>query len=261
MLMFVLKKLISQLFYPVPLCLEILVVGVILLLFTRKQRAGKLATLAGVVLFAIMSYTAIPNMLLKPLEYRYPPIGIANPAIDDPLPPVKWIVALGGGHTSGQKIPITSQVSGASLVRLVEAIRLHKKIPGSKLILSGGKVFDPTPEAETMAEVARVMGVHNEDLILESDSKDTNDQARLIQPIVGDDLFLLVTSAAHIPRSIALFEGLGMHPIAAPTGYLTNESQSLNPDKLFPGTEGLVKTECALHEYLGRIWAKLTGQI
>lgn len=258
--MFIIKKLISQLFYPVPLCLEIFIVGVVLLLFTRKQRSGKLIILTGVVLLISMSYTTLPNMLLKPLEYRYPPIGIANPAIDNHLPPAKWIVALGGGHTSDPKIPITSQVSGASLVRLIEAIRLYKKIPGSKLILSGGKVFDTTPEAEIMAEIARTIGVHDEDLILESDSKDTSDQARLIQPIIGDDLFLLVTSAAHMPRSIALFKSLGMHPIAAPTGYLTKESQSLNADTIFPGTEGLSKTECALHEYLGCIWSKLRGQ-
>lgn len=45
--MFVLKKIIAQFFFPVPLCLEILVIGLFLLLFTRKQRIGKFIVTIG----------------------------------------------------------------------------------------------------------------------------------------------------------------------------------------------------------------------
>lgn len=262
--MFVLKKLISQLFYPVPLCLGLFIVGLMLLFFTRKQKAGKLIISMGAVLFTVLSYTAIPDMLLSPLEYQYSPLNLSTTADarnDKSISSVRWIVVLGGGHIYDPKIPITSQVSGASLVRLIEAIRLYKKIPGSKLILSGGKVFELTSEAETMAEIAKSIGVDQEDLLLESDSKDTVDQARLIKPMVGDDEFILVTSAAHMPRSMAMFEKLGMYPIPAPAGHLTNESQNTNPDAFFPGPEGFYRMECAFHEYLGYIWAKLRGQI
>jgi len=36
----------------------------------------------------------------------------------------------------------------------------------------------------------------------ESESKDTKDEARLIKEMVGDDKFVLVTSASHMPRSV-----------------------------------------------------------
>ena len=262
--MFVLKKIIAQLFFPGPLCLEILIAGLILLLFTRKQKAGKILLSIGVVLFTLLSYTALSNIFLKSLEHKYPPIDLTTASditIGDDIPPVKWIVVLGGGHTSDPKIPVTSQLSDSSLVRLIEAIVLHKIIPGSKLILSEGKVFDSVPGAETMAGVAKAVGVKQEDLILESESKDTIDEARLIKSIVGNDKFILVTSAAHMPRSMGMFMKLGMHPIAAPTDYTVKESQGISPGDFFPSSGGLRRAEGVIYEYLGLIWAKLRGQI
>ena len=254
--MFLLKKIISPLFLPIPLCLEILLIGLVLLWFTRRQRAGKIIVSLGVILLATLSYDAIPNNLLRPLEYKYPPLlkleGVHN---------IKWIVVLGGGHQSDPSIPSTSQLSDASIARLVEGIRLHKMLPGSKLILSGGGAFDPVPDAEILQDCALAIGVRKNNLILESVSKDTKDEARLIEEIVGNDSFVLVTSASHMPRSMALFEKRGMHPIPAPTEHLAKESQKISPGMFFPSADGLKKAERVFHEYLGLAWAKIRGQI
>ena len=262
--MFVLKKIIGQLFFPVPLCLEILIVGLLLLLFTRKQRTGKIIISIGVILFILLSYPVLSNIFLRRLEYQHPPL-ISTAISDsetDAIRCVRWIVVLGAGHKSDPKIPITSQLSEVSLVRLTEAIRLYNQIPGSKLILSEGRVSDPVPGAETMAEVAKALGVKQEDLVLESESKDTIDEARLIKSIVGNDKFILVTSASHMPRSMGMFKKLGMQPIPAPTGYSFNlRSQSISPGDFFPTSNGLRKAEAVIHEYLGLIWAKWRGQI
>ncbi len=262
--MFILKKIIGQLFFPVPLCLEILIAGLLLLLFTRKQKAGKIIISVGVILFTLLSYPALSNTFLRRLECQYPPF-IPTTTSDfvpgEAVPQIGWIVVLGGGHISDPKIPITSQLSGASLVRLTEAIRLHNLMPGSKLILSEGKVFDSVSGAETMAEVAKALGVKEEDLILESESKDTVDEARIIKSIVGNDKFILVTSASHMPRSMGMFRKFGMDPIAAPTDYTVKEKQGISPGDFFPGYGGFRKAEGVIYEYLGIIWAKLRGQI
>src|SRR3990167_9084598 len=166
--MFMLKKIIAQLFFPGPLCLEILIAGLLLLLFTRKQKAGKIILSVGVILFTLLSYPALSNTFLRRLEYQYPPListAASDSALGEVAPQVRWIVVLGGGHISDPKIPITSQLSGASLVRLIEAIRLHNQIPGSKLILSEGKVFDVAAGSEAMSEVAKAIGISQEDLI------------------------------------------------------------------------------------------------
>ncbi|MDR4509536.1 MAG: YdcF family protein [Candidatus Brocadiaceae bacterium] len=262
--MFVVKKIIGLTLSPVSLCMGLLIAGLLLLLVTRKQRTGRCVLALGVILFAIFAYSPIPTWLLKGLESQYPPL-ISAPSIEtDPCDvprQVKWIVVLGGGHTSDPKVPVTSQISRASLVRLIEAVRIHGNIPGSKLILAGGPVFDILSEAETMARVARIAGVNQENLILETKSLDTGDQAQRIKPIVGNDMFILVTSAVHIPRSMAMFRKLGMNPIAAPAGHMILEGQGVNPGGFFPSTGKLGYVESVFHEYLGFLWAKMRGQI
>jgi len=254
--MFMLKNIVAPLFYPLSLCIELLLLGLFLLWFTRKQRAGKTIVSLGVILLCLFSYCAVSDILLRPLEHKYPPL--INPA---DVHNIRWIVVLGGGLIYDPGIPATSQLSDASLARLVEGIRLHKMLPGSKLVLSGGSVFGLVPEAVIMADAARSIGANGRDLILESLSRDTKDEARLIQKIVGRARFVLVTSAAHMPRSMALFAKRGMHPIPAPTEYLAAESREINPAMFFPSADGLERAERAFHEYLGLAWAKLRGQI
>jgi uncharacterized SAM-binding protein YcdF (DUF218 family) len=254
--MFLLKKIVAPLFFPMTLILGILILGLFLLLLTRRQKTGKIFVLIGIIFLGMLSYNAISDGLLRPLEYQYPPLlSLEN------IQNVKWIVVLGGGHTSDPKLPITSQLSEASLVRLVEGIRIHRGLPTSRLILSGGSPFEKTAEAKIMAEVAVAIGVKNQDLILEELSKDTEEEARLIQQAVGRDRFVLVTSASHMPRSIALFNKLGMHPIPAPTDYLVKESQKISPGMFYPSAAGIYKAERAFYEYLGLAWAKLRGAI
>jgi len=171
------------------------------------------------------------------------------------------VVVLGGGHTSDETLPVTSQINGSSLVRLIEGIRIYRKHQGSKLFLSGGRGFDPIPNAEVMARVAREIGIDESDIILETSSKDTKDEARIIKPVVGSDPFVLVTSASHMPRSMALFKKFEMNPIPAPTGHQVKQRQSLAPSAFFPGSGNLQNSRKALYEYLGMAWARLRGQI
>ncbi len=254
--MFLLKKIVAPLFFPLSLCLEILLAGVFLLWFTRRQKTGKIIVSMGVVFLIALSYGVASEMLLRPLEYKYPPLADVSVVSD-----VKWVVVLGGGHAPDAHLPVTGQLSEASLVRLVEGIRIHRKLPQSKLVLSGGGVFSTVTEAKVMADVAVALGMDAKDLVLESVSKDTKDQARLIHKIVGDNRFVLVTSAAHMPRSTALFEKRGMHPMPAPIGHRIKERQKITPAIFFPSAGQIEKIEQAFHEYLGLVWARLRQQI
>jgi uncharacterized SAM-binding protein YcdF (DUF218 family) len=252
--MFLFKKIVAPLFFPVVIVLLILLLGLFFLTWSRRKKTGKVFILIGVLLLGTLSYEAVSERLLKPLEYRYLPL-IHPVNMED----VRWIVVLGGGHTSDQKLPVTSQISHLSLFRLVEGIRLHREIPKSKLILSGGRVFDPVSEANVMAEVAMGIGVKKENLVLEEVSKDTEDQARSIYRMVKHERFILVTSASHMPRSITFFKKLGMHPIPAPTEYQVKEGEGTAPKRFYPTADGLMKAERAFYEYLGLVWTKMKG--
>jgi uncharacterized SAM-binding protein YcdF (DUF218 family) len=254
--MFLFKKIVSPFFYPLPLCVEILLLGLILLWFTRKQKTGKAFVSIGVILLVALSHNAVTDRLLGPLEYKYPPLKSMAPVSD-----VRWVVVLGEGYSSDTRLPVTSQLSGGSLARLVEGIRLQRMVPGSRLVLSGGGALDPVPSARVMANVALALEVKEEDIVLESLSKDTKDEARLIQEIVRGDRFVLVTSASHMPRSVALFRKLGMAPIPAPTDHWVKRRQRMSPGRFFPSTADLFKAKKAFHEYLGLAWATIWGQI
>ena len=119
----------------------------------------------------------------------------------------------------------------------------------------------PAENAKIMANVAMAMEVDKQNLILEPSSKDTKDQARLIKELVGKDSFVLVTSASHMPRSLALFEKQGMKPIPAPTGYGVKQRQGQSPKMFFPRAHTLLEAETAFYEYLSMAWAKIRGEM
>jgi uncharacterized SAM-binding protein YcdF (DUF218 family) len=261
--MFVVKKIVASFFYPVSLCLGILILGLFCLWATRRQRLGKVLVTLGTVLLLLLSLPFLPRQTLTPLERRYPallhPETVSWGQQSSTSP--KWIVVLGGGHVSDPRLPANSQINAAALASVVEGVRLYKAIPGSKLLLSGGRVFDPVPEAEVMAQIAGLLGVKPQDIILEADSRDTADEAEIIAKIIGKGKFILVTSAVHMPRSMALFRKRGLQPIPAPADFLAREPQGFDPGRFFPRATSLWQMETAVHEYLGLAWAWLRGAI
>jgi len=254
--MFLLKKITGLILSPLTVCVVLLVSGLFLLLFTRRQKTGKFTVTLGVVFLLLMSYDALPDRALGTLERRYTPLKEIDSISD-----VKWIVVLGGGHITDPNLPADSRLSGESLSRVVEGVIIHKRLPESRMILSGGNIFDPVPESKSMAELAIILGIDKDDIHEEPAGLDTEDQAILIKKIVGKDKFILVTSAFHMPRSMALFQKQGMHPIPSPSGYRVKNRKEVDPLMFFPDSGGIEKMEFAVHEYLGMLWAKLRGRI
>ena len=263
--MFLFKKIVSPLFSPMTLILVLFLIGLVLLWFTKRQKTGKTIITFGVIVLAILSYGSFSDFLLTPLERQYPPLMIESAdgglSSSDSIPSVKWIVLLGGGHTANPGIPVTSQISNESLTRLVECVRIHRLIAGSKIILSGGAVYDSSPEARTFAKVAAILNVNTRDIVLDDVSRDTEEQAENIRSIVGRDRFILVTSAYHMPRSMAIFNKAGLKPIPAPTNHLVKERQIKAPEDFYPSSMGLFKAEHAIHEYLGILWFRMRSRM
>ena len=254
--MFLLKKIISA--FLGPMTLSFIAVGAGLWLCRRGRRtlAGKVLLGIGLVSLLAFSFEFTSEGLLRNLEYRYPPLGSA-PELDQ----AKWVVVLGGGINADPRLPLTARLSQSSLSRLIEGIRLHRAIPGSTLLLSGGPVFNRVPEAQAMAELAQELGVPISDIVLEDKSMDTEGQARAIRGFVADQPFVLVTSASHLPRAMALFRKQGMRPIPDGANYLIKRGQEGNPEGFFPGSRGLEKWETLAHESLGMLWGRLTGRM
>lgn len=251
--MFLFKKIVSQFFFPLPLSLLFCFIGIYLLWLTKKQKTGKVFVTLGISLIALFSFNPVGNALLSPLENQYKvQSGITNAEI-------KYVVVLGGGHTSDTRLSVTSQASNSTLKRLIEGILLYRANRGCKLVLSGGSWLDSDSDAQIMAEVAKGLGVFAPDIIIESKSKDTQDQVVLLKSTLHTNKFFLVTSASHMPRSMALFQNPGQRPIAIPADHLVESPNLRDPGFYFPCGKFLRKSESAVYEYLGLVWAKLNG--
>ena len=177
------------------------------------------------------------------------------------------VVVLGGGaSTTTVGGEVGGALTGASLIRALEGVRVFKLIGARWLIVSGG-IPRPDrqlkPESGLLREVAVNAGVPAASVVEESRSTSTRDQAKQIGPILRDhhiQRFVLVTSPMHMRRSLAVFRAAGFDPVAS-TAPLRSE-QLLPPYSLMPDDEAWWLSDMAMYDYVallyywGRGWLK-----
>ena len=250
--MFAIEKILAAWLMPLPLGVALCITGLLLLWFSHRQILGKLISTAGVVVLVIGSNAGIANALVKSLENDFSVFKA------DPGQEPEYIIVLGDYHHNDQDQPISSQIGGDGLKRLVEGIAIHRQFPESKLVLSGYSRQTGVPYSNLVAAMATDLGVSAEHIITEPAPRDTAEEAQYIKNIVGDAPCILVTSASHMSRAVRLFAAQGIHPVPAPTAFRSEESVTiLRP----PSDLALGKTRLAVHEYLGMAWSRLGGEI
>ena len=256
MILFRLKKILPRALFPVPLCIESLTMALCLLWFTDAQTAGKVVATAGTLFLVLASCAATANRLLGALEYRYPahrPRAETEPRPASPA--FRTIVVLGSGYDLDPRLPPTSQVGDAFLSRFTEAVRLQRLYPDCRIIVSMGRRAESAQAREMLEGLGIVFCLDPAVLGVVAGARDTDDEARALQPMVGAEPFLLVTSASHMPRAMLLFERQGMTPTPCPCGHLVKRKPRSNARNLMPNASGLRKAERTVYEWLGILWA------
>ncbi len=251
-----LTKLIAALLSPLPLVGLILLVAWVMRLLRRTRLAIAAACMA-VTLFLVFSVEPLARWLILPLETRYEPI--TQP---EAFRNVRWILVLGSSASQDADAPPTTRLSGIASLRLAEGLRLQNALPESTLILSGGSVFGDAPSATVMSRAAVDMGADPERLRIHPNPLNTREEAEFMRDAVGDEPFLLVTSASHMPRAMMLNRKAGLNPIPAPTARRTSEHDVMgDPAFWLPSARAIEMSESAIHEYLGITWAWMRGHI
>ena len=261
--MFFMKKLVSQFLYPLPFSSLILVAGLLLVGSGRHRKLGKSLSVTGLILLFAFSFVPLSDQLIYSLERPFTPLFTPHRPTLQQEAEIQWIVVLAGGHGTAPHLPATSQLSSTSLARVVEGIRLHRRLPHSKLVFSGGVVEEGVSSGAAMAAAARELGVDPQHMVVGPLARDTHGEAVALRHVIGAKPFVLVTSASHMPRSMALFRKAGLHPIASPGDYKIRSvgEQRVHLNLFFPQAGALSNSTAALHEYLGMLWSKLTNQI
>ena len=225
------------------------------MLFRKSKLAvACLATALFIQLFC--GYGFIVQEEIDRRESLFPALTRERIATLDDLQ-IRYIVVLGSGHVSDSRLPETSQIGGSSLYRLAEGIRLLNIFPETKLIVTGGIGYDPVPNADVVGRVAESIGVASARILRENRPRDTVQEAEFLQPLLGHEAFILVTSALHMPRAMEIFKSLGMQPIAAPTDYIIKHHTVEPPGTVFPSLGNFDLTRRIIYELIGAIWSKI----
>lgn len=238
-----------------PLFISFVIAIILIVCLFRQVGDSKYIAMGFTVLclgLVVLSTSFLPHWMSTKLENQYARVTHVDPK-------VHWVVVLGGGVSGIKAMPASDALSSASLRRFLEGLRVYRKLPEAKLILSGGSRRGiQYADSVRFNELADMFDVPEADRVLEGDSINTADEARLMKQWIGGEPFYLVTSATHMPRSMALFEHQGLHPIAAPcdyTGFQYEKKRDLR--RLVPHVGNIQHFNAAWHEYLGLLWAKV----
>jgi uncharacterized SAM-binding protein YcdF (DUF218 family) len=256
--MLLIAKLLNLLAQPLNWILVMLALG--LFMGRARPQRGRGLILAAVLLLTLIGFKTLPDALLAPLENRYPEM----PANAD-LSGYAGIVVLGGALESGRFSLYHQQpLLNASAERMTATVSLWQRHPKMRIVFSGGEgeFFGGGPsEAERAVQFFDSLGIPRSALTLETRSRNTFENALLTRALPGLDAqkpWLLLTSAWHMPRSMATFQKAGWNVTPYPVDFRTG---GVTPLGNFNLGEGAERWELLLHELLGIAAYWVSGRI
>lgn len=245
---FILSKLVWLVLQPSNLLLLVLV-----FLALVGWRRLLLATL-GLTLLAVA--LPIGAWLTQPLEERF-----ARPAT--PPRTVDGIIVLGGAQQPAITVRRGVLATNHAAERLLEAYGLARRHPEARVLLSGGSgriLAADILERKVDELFIDLVGLDPARVVFEDDSRNSWENAlysrALVEP-APDETWLLVTSAAHMPRSVGIFRQLDWPVVPWPVDYRTSGADFA----LQIGVgERLDEIDYAMREWVGLAAYRLMGR-
>jgi uncharacterized SAM-binding protein YcdF (DUF218 family) len=257
-LFFFLSKTVGFLLLPTNLLIGIGFVGAILM-FTRFASLGRKLVIAAVLLLVICGLSPLGNLMLYPLEQRFPPWDAARGAPDG-------IIVLGASIEADLSTAHGTPVVRSSPDRLIAAAALAHRYPNARIVFSGGSsklISNDAREADFAGPIFESLGIDKSRLIMERHSRNTQENAAFSKALLAPkdgERWLLVTSAFHMPRSVGLFRKVGFAVEPYPVDWrVGGRSDVLSFSNV--AIDGLGRTDVAIREWIGLIAYRATGKI
>lgn len=255
---FIASKLLWSLTAPGNLLVLLLVGGGVVQVVRPLQGVGRWAVRLGVVGLLAVATLPLGVWMIRPLEARFP-----RPAAEPAR--VDGVIVLGGAVDTRSSEATGQPTLNGAAERMTEAMALARRYPQARIVFTGGsgRIFSgELSEADVAAALWQGMGLPPERTTYESASRNTWENARdtlaLVRPRPGE-VWLLVTSAWHMPRAVGCFRTAGWDVVAWPVDHRSAARLDLLVG--FSLADGLEVLETATREWIGLVAYRLMGRI
>lgn len=255
---FYLSKIIGVLLDPANL-LAVLFCAALISFGFRRVRAGRFLLLSSFLLLLVFGILPIGHNGLHYLESR---TGrpMAMPGNLD------GVLVLGGAVETLKSGRSGQTEFNEGVERVLSAMALSRTYPDATILFSGGsnKFFgSKRSETDEVAIFMEVMGFATKNIAYEDKSRNTFENFQLsaqqVAPKKGAQ-WLLITSAFHMPRSLAIARKMGWDLIPYPVDYRSQGRYLLLPPKL-DVLDNLYTSKLFLREMTGFAAYKITGKL
>lgn len=253
---FISSKIFWHVFQPTTALSGLLIIGTALL-WTRFFKAGRRLVAGALLIVLVLGVLPVHAWLLTPLENRFP-------VLDEPPADVDGIIVLSGSHGSPVASSRKEADVGEGASRLAKAFDLMNRFPEAEVFFTGssGALMPRGPGAYAHArELFESWGADLKRIHFETRARNTYQNGlytkRLAQPKPGE-IWLLVTSAAHIPRSVGVFRRLGWEVVAVPVDFRTIGRYGFQVRKF--SVHAVLAFNMAVKEWMGLLAYFVTGR-
>lgn len=152
--------------------------------------------------------------------------------------------------------------------RVTHTLQLYKMGKLKKILVSGGSGRLDAPEAKEAFEVAsalKLMGVLEDDILIESESRNTHESAEAVKRTLANNIepseCLLITSGYHLRRSLACFKKVGLTIDGFSVDFHSHKRKYSFEAIIVPRIEALGTWHILVKEWIGIIAYKAAGYI
>lgn len=253
--MFAVFKLAAAFVSP-PLLIFLGLSGAVILLWRQRLLWGRYLLVLTLIFYYLLAIPPVAYVLTVALEEDFTPVNLAG-ALEN----TSVIVVLAGGANGPTKGHSFAELSGASWRRWWRGIELYRQFEGRLPLLYSGGSGDPfhpfTGEAALARSYAVASGVVEDHVWIESDSRTTWESAFAVKSFL-DERFpereqhrvILVTSARHMPRSLAMMRRVGIEALPAPADFSAADWR-WSLASFLPNADSFSSSVASLHEWLG----------
>ncbi|WP_218048683.1 YdcF family protein [Curvivirga aplysinae] len=253
---FYLSKIFYFLLNPINVFLILMLVSVIFAWMNWFKLARGLMTVI-VTLALLITVFPIGTWGRIHLEQRFPPPAILPADVDG-------ILVLGGAVNPALSAEYQQLILQSNIERLFAFAELIEHYPQAKAVYSGGSgsLFSQEYKEATLArDVLEKLHIPASKILIEDQSRNTYENIKLSKKLVKPEpgeTWILVTSAAHMPRAIGIARHLDWKFIPFPVDY--NFGKEMVISLQFQFYKGAGDLYSALYEFIGLLMYKLTDK-